>query len=75
MGRPVHGRGLCGQHYMSYKHLDMKWLLCLPQRIGFLVGIGSVRMWQTMETIVSASATAAAADAVVFVVVKTIASL
>lgn len=79
MGRPGHGRGLCGQHYMSYKHLDMKWLLCLPQRNGFLVGIGSVRMWQTMETIVSAStaaaASAAAADTVVFVVVKTIASL
>lgn len=71
---PVHGRRLCGQHYMSYKHLDMKWLLCLPQRNGFLVGIGSVRMWQTMATIVSASA-AATADTVVFVVIKTMASL
>lgn len=52
----------------------MKWLLCLPQRNGFLVGIGSVRMWQTMATIVSASA-AATADTVVFVVVKTMPSL
>lgn len=60
---------------MSYKHLDMKWLLCLPQRNGFLVGIGSVRMWQTMATIVSASAAAPTADIVVFVVVKTMASL
>lgn len=76
---PVHGRRLCGQHYMSYKHLDMKWLLCLPQRNGFLVGIGSVRMcgkqWQPLCQLLLLLATAAAADTVVFVVIKTMASL